>query len=677
MRALFCSLIAGLLLAPAAQAQKPPVEWGRVEVADLEMRSFPADTNATAVVLVDHVFSDIDPSGRIETKRFRRVKLLSAAAFDDWGSFSVSYNANDRVQRVTDVKGQTLTLGADGKVEDHKVDKRDILTEDLSGGYELIRFTFPALAPGAIVEYEYTMQSNSPFYIPDWDFQLSEPVLYSEYVAEYPQTLSYIFANLTRSSAPLPISEQVETRRSFGNATRYHYVAENQPALRAEPFITSLEDYRNSLFVQFAAYFEQGYGERRVLNTWDKLAKELRDHSNFGKYLDLGERVEEEVAQVTAGAASPHEKIVALYDHVRTSYAFDGRQRLLMDDQIRDVLSAKSGSTAELSLLLINMLREADITAFPVLISTRDNGALMTQYPLTSQFNDVVVYASADGREYLLKPTDRYRPYDLLPASNRTSTGLLITDDGFEWIPMQSDKMFRSLTSVDASLSDDGTLVGTLTSSDGDYAASLRRSTYAGSDEPTTFARDTYFGSLTGIDVTVDSAAVENADDLSKPFEILARFQAPGMATAAGDFLYLNPTLVSEWSSNPLTAPVRAFPVDFDWGYSVVYLARIALPEGYRMAEPVKPTSVRRLDGKASYLRQVTETDGVVQVQSRVILSETVFPPERYAELRTFFEEVTSGQAEPLVLTRAPLPAEQAPDTATPDEDDASTGEGR
>ncbi len=675
MRALLCLSIVGFLFTTPVQAQKPPVDWGEVEVADLEMSAFPADTNATAVVLVDHSFSEVEPTGEITTKRYRRVKLLSAAAFDSWGSFSISYNANDRIQRVSGVKGQTLTPGADGKVDRHKVGKRDILKEDLPNGYEMIRFTFPALEPGAIVEYEYTLRSDSPFYIPDWSFQLSEPVLHSEYVAEYPQTMSYVFANLARYSSRLSVQEQEEVNRPFGDATRYRYVAENQPALRDEPFITSLEDYRNRLFVQFAAYYEPGFGERRFIDTWDKLAQELREHPNFGKHLDSGRRVKDEVEQVVAGLTTPHEKVVALYDHVRTAYSFDGRQRLLMDEEIRDVIAAKTGSTAELSLLLINMLREADIEAYPVLISTRDHGAILRQYPLTSQFNDVVVYASAQGREYLLKPTNRYRPYDLLPASNFNGIGFLVTDDSQEWIPMRSDKAFRTLTSVEATLSADGTLTGTLTSTDGDYAAALRRGSYASAEESAAFARETYFGSLTGIDVSVDSVSVENEDALAEPFRLSTQFHAPGMATAAGDFLYFNPTLVSEWTSNPLKTPIRTFPVDFDWGYNVVYTARIVLPEGYRLAEAVAPKSVRRMDGKATYQRQVTEMNGAVLVQSRLILNETVFPPEHYAELRGFFEEVTSGQSEPLVLTSTPLPAEAPPETAAP-AGEASSGEG-
>ncbi len=499
--------------------------------------------------------------------------------------------------------------------------------------------------------------------------------MYSEYVAEYPQTMSYVFANLARYSSGLSVHEQEEVNRPFGDAMRYRYVAENQPALRSEPFITSLEDYRNRLFVQFAAYYEPGFGERRFIDTWDKLAQDLRDHPNFGKHLDSGRRVGDEVEQAIAGLTTPHEKLVALYDHVRTAYTYDGRQRLLMDDEIRDVIAAKTGSTAELSLLLINMLREAEITAFPVLISTRDHGAILRQYPLTSQFNDVVVYASAGGRDYLLKPTNRYRPYDLLPASNLNGMGFLVTNDSQEWIPMRLDKSFRSLTSVEATLSPDGTLTGTLTSTDGDYAAALRRGNYADADEPATFVRDAYLGSLSGIDVTIDSVSVENEDALDEPFQISAHFQAPSMATVAGDFLYLQPTLVSEWTSNPLKTPVRTFPVDFDWGYNVVYSARITLPEGYRLAESVASTSVRRLDGKVTYQRQVTEVGGAIQVQSRMILSETIFPPERYAELRGFFEEVASGEMEPLVLTNAPLPVEEVNEAAAPDATEASSGE--
>jgi hypothetical protein len=51
----------------------------------------------------------------------------------------------------------------------------------------------------------------------------------------------------------------------------------------------------------------------------------------------------------------------------------------------------------------------------------------------------------------------------------------------------------------------------------------------------------------------------------------------------------------------------------------------------------------------------------VLQVQSRLVTGETLFPPARYAELRSFFEDVTASQTEPVALTNAPLPTSAAP----------------
>ena len=55
------------------------------------MTTFEADTNAHAVVLGELGEVEVDVRGRVMYNYHIRVKLLSEAAYDDWGAFYIRY----------------------------------------------------------------------------------------------------------------------------------------------------------------------------------------------------------------------------------------------------------------------------------------------------------------------------------------------------------------------------------------------------------------------------------------------------------------------------------------------------------------------------------------------------------------------------------------------------------
>ena len=74
------------------------------------------------------------------------------------------------------------------------LDKKSFFT-DKDGDYKIIKFTYPDLQEGSIIEYTYTM--TVPVYykhefIPDWSFQGDYPYLWSEYTIEVPQFFDFI-----------------------------------------------------------------------------------------------------------------------------------------------------------------------------------------------------------------------------------------------------------------------------------------------------------------------------------------------------------------------------------------------------------------------------------------------------------------------------------------------------
>ena len=657
----FClGLLLSLATALSLRAQPDPIKWGKIPQEHLEMRSFPADTNAAAVILADVGRVYFRRNFEMVFERHRRIKILSEAGYD-WGTHDVAYYDEDRIQRVRGVKGQTFTVGPDGKTKRHKLDKKAIFDEDLDGKYRRVKFTLPALEPGAIVEYRYRIESKSPFFLESWAFQASEPTLWSAYHAEIPDDLHYVMVSV--GTRALDVSESERMTGPFGSGMSHEWAMADVEALREEPFMTTPNDYRAQIRFQLSSYYVRGYRES-FMQTWEEVAEELMDRNDFGRRLDKGRLVRKPVEAVTAGLTSPEAKMRAVYDYLRTNVEWDGRAGIFMDQDLDDVLKKKKGSSQEIALTQVAMLREAGLEAHPVLISTRDHGAIMEAYPLLTQFNDVLTYVEAGGKTYLLDACDPLRPYDLLPVSALNGKGWLVREGNPQWISIEATGKLKHLSAVTAQLDADGTLTGTLSTSDTQYSALLKRDELKDARDEEAFVRKELLDGLEGVDV--HRHRIQGEDDVDALFDAEIEFTAPAYAQAAGDFLYLNPTLVGRQGENPLRLPERTFPVDLAYPRDVSYTLDLELPEGYAVQEAPPNKVVRLSSGGGKYSRFVEVGEGRFQMRVRMVLAKARFGPQQYPELKAFFDEAIATEREQVVLKRVGAEPEATPvnDTA-------------
>ena len=59
-------------------------------------------------------------------------------------------------------------------------------------------------------------------------------------------------------------------------------------------------------------------------------------------------------------------------------------------NSLRNVMNKEKGSSAEINMILIAMLRSAGLNADPVILSTRSNGSLNQNSAMMQQFNYLV-----------------------------------------------------------------------------------------------------------------------------------------------------------------------------------------------------------------------------------------------------------------------------------------------
>ena len=647
-------LLLAALVPLAASAQDLPIRWGEVSDAEWSWSEVPNDPDAAAIVLGDVGVDEVvdDPRGlRYRRRRHFRVKVLSEAGYRQ-GEIALRYPSVDQLHRV---RGHTFVPEPSGQIRRVELAGASVFRERVRDGVDEVRFTMPALAPGAIFEVEYTWETDDVVTPPAWTFQSDEPTVVSEYRVEIPGYLDH--ATVQQDGA---VGQRIESDVArAGRSTRARWTGRGLPAVRDEPYTTTEADYQARVQLQLRRYVLPGQPPRDVLRTWPEVAQTLERHEAFGQRL-RSSRLRR--AQVEGVAGTADERARAVYDQVRTGYVSNGRRGVFAGRDLNDVVEARSGSDPELTLLLAALLREADVPAQLVLISTRGNGRPNELYPIVDQFDRLAVAVADDGgRITLLDPTDPARPYGVLPVESLNQRAWLADPVGPRWIDVAPPSDTGTATLVDGVLGRDGQLTGSVQLQLSGYDAQRVRDEMA--DEPAAGPAQAASGAAVlraadaSGDVRIAAVEVDGLADPGAPLAVTASFVAPA-AESVGDELYLSPFVLMKLDENPFQSATRTFPVDFAYPFTRTYVASITLPEGY-VAEEVPAPTRRTIPGQAvTYTRMIAVEGDKLMVRTVLTVNKARVEVEEYPALRGLYAEVVAAEAEAVVLVRAGAVAE-------------------
>lgn len=642
--AVFVALL-GLLAAALPASAQPRLRWGSVP-DEHKNATAGTDSNAVAIVLADVGRVSFTDDGKQVFEHHRRVKLLSPNAFEDWGTVDIVYdNATDRLR---DLRAQTHVPTPDGGYRRVEVGRRDFFNETLGAKVKRSRFTFPALEPGAIVEYSYTIQSDYIYRIPSWTFQNEEPTLWSEFRVDLISQLAFAYSINGLLPDDFVVNSSEQGRSWAGPTNILRWGVRDRPALRDEPLATSRSDFEARIDFQLASVNLPGFGSVAVWDSWSKIVDDLigREGSYRSALGNVTDRARAIVS--SAQATTPTEKVEALYQFVTTSIQPESTSGLLSGRSATDVLRDRKGSSAEVNLLLVALLRDAGLDASPALVSTRDHGRIRRGYPLIGQFNRVVAFVRDGQQTWTLDATEPLRPSSLLPERYTNNLMWVVKAPEGEWVQMRATPR-RSVLGLTATLGDDLGLRGTVEYSSTGHGALHDRIGLRDADDETAYVRDEILEAPA--DVVLDSITVHEKAVPASPLRITASFARTGAAQDIGGRLYLQPVFFDQETESPLVSPTRRLPVDIGSPVDATYTLRLTLPEDLELAERPGPKRVTLAAG-GTLTQGVTQTGRLLTYTLRFQLTQPVYDPAGYGALRAFFDALVATQAEPIVLQR-------------------------
>ena len=633
--------------------QSAPMEFGKVPVADLNMTVYEQDTAAVAVVLGDFARITVELNGGSYQCRFfrhRRLKILKQAGIDEYGDVFLPYYSHQKSQQMGRVKANSFS--PDGQM--FSLDKKDFFEEALTDKHTAVKFAFPNLQVGSVIEYEYTVMHDNVTVLPEWYFQEDIPVRLNELQFSFPVTFAYTY--LFEGNRDMIKREEDGVTYLEGESGQMilkerNFIMKNAVAMKPEPHITTMDDYKARIRFQLDAYMD-GYGvKRQVLSSWSEIVKDLENNAFFG--LQYGrkrttKKMNDELQPLLNGATSEKEKAKIIYQFIADNMVWDGYYRDFASRDLNESWEKKQGSSADLNFMLLALLQQNGFEAHPLMTSTRSNGKMYEDYPMLHQFDHTMVYVKIDGKEFVMDVPLKTRPFDIPTIDALNGRGVVIKSPEAVWVdipsPMGSDAFM-----FDIALDDAGNLSGIMEGKYNGYNANPERRAYLENKEGTHWQKRFEEFSTANVEVV----ELENLEDIYEPFKEKINIEIPEAAQVAGDFIYFSPVLHSPFKENIFKLKKRYFPVDIAYPIQEQMMIKLKIPEGYAVEEIPEPINLA-LANNAGKFRFVVEKkdDQNLQIVSVFRLSQRWFEPNEYGSLRELFDLVAEKYGEQIVLKK-------------------------
>lgn len=638
-------------------AQKGQPGFGKVDKADLEMKDCDFDKGADAMVLIDFgsTYYDRGTAGyslfKTIFERRTRIKILKEKGMSQ-ADVEIPFYTHNNEERIIKLNARTYNLDEAGKIQSTDVKKSSIYSKRIDADYSKMVITFPEVKVGSIIEYSYSIERETMGSLRNWYFQGNIPIRYSEYQLKIPQ----LFRFTVQPSVVDPIEDkQVVTTESISMNDGYletqvlksNYIMRNLPGIKSEPFMGSAKDYMQRLEFQLNQIY---FNENRVIDVtvkWEDVIKNLLTNDDFG--LQLKKNVPQAAALIAEAKqiADAETRMKFIYQTLRKAVSWNQDDNIYTDNGIVKTWETKTGNTADINLLLINLLTEAGLKVTPMLLSTRDHGLVSPYFPFITQFNTVMGFVVINDKTFLLDATDRTINYRLIPEPVANTSGLILEGTKGKWKDMLVGKSkYKVMAAVQADIDAEGTMKGNCLVNCYDYARAQRCELLIKS--PAKFKDDFFISPYPA--VKVQDIVINNADTDSLPLEQKIKFTSA--LSSSGDYKYFSVNLFSDLERNPFIADKRLSDVDFGVQQDYTLFGNYTIPAGFSFDGIPENISLSTSDNSIIFTRSMKAESNLLNVRMTLQFKRSFYPASNYTDFKEFYKKLFDKLNEQVVIKK-------------------------
>ena len=648
-------LICIIFISTYLRAQEISLIYGNITEDELTMTTYEPDTSAVAVVIYEHgnLSYYYDDGFFVKNELKRKVKILKQEGVRE-ADIAIPYAYSVYFKDpVTDIEAIAYNM-ENGVVVKTILEKQYIFEEEINEYARLKKFSIPGVKVGTVVEYKYTIKTWDTYNIPDWNFQSYIPVMNSCFEALIPDY--YVF-NHDATRGFEKIKAEISTEYQFfatassrygstvsSNSKKYKFSAQNIPALKKEPYVWCLNDYISSVtFVLAGRKSLNGY-YTPLSNTWEELEKRLRDKSNFEENLKMSNPYKKETKNIKLIAKDEEDRIEKIYSLVKNRIRWNEKFSL-MGNSAKTAVKNGVGNSGQINMILLSVLKDADIKAYPVLISLRSRGRI--RYPSLSSISTFVVCAeTSNGKKFYMDGSAIHGGLNMLPINRLVDKAYVFDEKVYKkWVDLSNIGENQKTVNQKIEIDENGSIICERSTRYKYQFAYQFKEQFQSSED-----------SLKYIDklqneknITITDLNVSGKDDMSNL--VVEKMKIVYNQEYDSDYKYINP-FIFEPINNPFIQSERKLPIEFDYPYSITVRTMFVVPDNYTVEEIPSSEHFELDENKCSYRYYIVHNDNMIQLSFNFELNQIFFLQIEYDLIRDFFGQIATKCSELIVLKK-------------------------
>lgn len=517
-----------------------------------------------------------------------------------------------------------------------------------------MKFTFPNVQDGSILEYKYTLVSPYFYDLEGWEFQHELPTVYSLFQTVLPGNFKY--NRILYGSKKLDIKNVSMKKKGFLLPSNSGSVdvevnifgMKDIPSFREEEYMLSRKNYISRIVYEPVAFKSfSGYSQVFTRN-WKDVDQRFENRSDFGEQLSKKSYFRRKLPKSILEIKDDLERAKAVYGFIQSNYTWSGRYFSYGMD-VKDAFNDKLGSVSAINISLVNALEAANLEAKSVILSSRNNALPTELYPVLSNFNYVLAVLILNDQKILLDATEENAPFGIIPDRALNVKGRVLDfKKGSYWMDIEPIKQNIYYTNSQLTAGSDGVFKGKVSQTNIGYFALHKRNKIQ--KETLLEYKKNKERQKSGIEI--ENLEVEDLEVIENPLK--ETFDISIEPERVGDKVLLYPFINHPYISvNPFKMKDRNYPVNFGYPFTNTYLISIDLGEIYEIEQLPKSRSIKlpNDDGECSVTYAVEDNRINIRFNSKI--SEYHYPADAYQSLKTFFGTmVTIVKDESIILKR-------------------------
>ena len=612
-----------LLLTIFSNAQNKEFKLGKISQQEIAFNQAPFEKDADAVILSEEGKMDLIQSNYYLTVK-RRIKILTEKGVDQ-ANIQLNYYSKNKQESITGIKGNTINI-SNGIEQVIPIDEKEIFDISLNELYSAKRFTFPNVKVGSIIEYTYVKGSEHNFSIDAWNFQHDIPTLSSKF-----RLINKAYSAYSIITIGDALNEKYKNKSSSSEWSLNNIQSYNQLK-----YVYNPEDQSERIKLQADNYHTDG-AKKTTLNAWQDLIQDI--NSQYENYRNPS--AIREIAQKIPNGKDEVETLRNVIEYIDTNVKWNRFYGIIPSRSNRTLLKEKAGSTADMNLLLNEILTAKGFETSLVLFSSRHHGQILFSYPFVNQFNSVVTVVKLNNgtanvildASKLNKEQIEYGPLDVFNYH-----GVVIKKGEPSFVKL-NQKLSYYESSIKYDFLNNGNLV------------LYRKDKFNGyfydenAEEKNVLNRFVTESLEMRLDEESSDKLIFETDSYVKSYK--SKTKTPNAAF----YTFINPLreFLKQYTFEDTN---RQRKIEFNYPYLFNIQVKSKIPAGYEVVIDENYKTHHKIELNLEYYQEAKIKDGQLIIAIQFLLPEGVYEAEKYNELKQFFEKVKTASLKEILMKK-------------------------